>query len=61
MESDHTPDGAHRHRWAVVDFFVDGDRPMMRQACTCGLERAIPAWDRSWSPPAPGRPDQGSA
>jgi hypothetical protein len=41
---------AHRHRWSVVDFFVDHDRPMLRQSCACGATRAIPAWDRSWSP-----------
>jgi hypothetical protein len=41
---------AHRHRWAVVDFFVEDDRPMMRQACACGVTRAIHAWDRTWDP-----------
>jgi hypothetical protein len=45
---------AHRHRWSVIDFFVERDRPMLRQSCACGATRAIPAWDRSWSPdPAP--------
>jgi hypothetical protein len=42
----------HRHAWSVVDFFVEDDRPMMRQRCPCGAERAVPAWDRSWTPPA---------
>jgi hypothetical protein len=45
-------DALHRHRWAVIDFFVDQDRPMMRQSCACGGRRAIPAWDRSWDPDA---------
>lgn len=40
----------HRHQWSVVDFYVDDDTPMMRQACACGAERAIRAWDRSWEP-----------
>jgi hypothetical protein len=43
----------HRHQWSVVDFYVDDDTPMMRQACTCGAERAIRAWDRSWEPSVP--------
>jgi len=43
---------AHRHRWSVVDFLVQDNRPMMRQACACGAERAIPAWDRTWEPPS---------
>jgi len=46
------PDAPHRHRWAVTDFFVVEDRPMMGQACACGERRAIPAWDRSWDPGA---------
>jgi hypothetical protein len=41
----------HRHAWSVVDFLVIGDRPMMRQRCSCGTERDIPAWDRHWEPP----------
>ncbi|MEA2652196.1 MAG: hypothetical protein QOI85_1917 [Chloroflexota bacterium] len=40
----------HRHKWSAVDFYVERDRPMMRQACACGAERAIRAWDRSWQP-----------
>jgi hypothetical protein len=44
------PNVTHRHRWAVVDFFVEDERPMMRQACACGATRAIRAWDRSWDP-----------
>jgi hypothetical protein len=44
----------HRHRWSVVDFYVEQDRPMMRQACACGAMRAIRAWDRSWQPPNTG-------
>ena len=40
----------HRHRWSVVDFFVEHDRPMMRQQCDCGARRAIRAWDRTWDP-----------
>jgi hypothetical protein len=43
--------GPHRHRWSVVDFFLRDDRPMMRQRCTCGAERSIAAFDRSWEPP----------
>ena len=40
----------HRHRWSVEDFaFLDG-RPVMRQRCDCGARRAVPAWDRSWTP-----------
>jgi hypothetical protein len=46
------PDAPHRHRWAVTDFFVVEDRPMMRQSCACGERRAIPAWDRRWDPDA---------
>jgi len=42
---------AHRHGWSVIDFFVEADRPMMRQRCACGAVRAIGAWDRSWQPP----------
>jgi hypothetical protein len=45
-------DEPHRHRWAVTDFFVVEDRPMMRQSCDCGERREIPAWDRSWDPGA---------
>jgi hypothetical protein len=41
---------AHRHRWSVVDFFVDKDRPMVRQTCACGATRAIRAFDRTWTP-----------
>ena len=40
----------HRHQWSVVDFYVEEDRPMMRQACACGAARAIRAWDRFWDP-----------
>ena len=40
----------HRHQWSVVDFYVEEDSPMMRQACACGAERAIRAWDRFWDP-----------
>jgi hypothetical protein len=40
----------HRHQWSVVDFYVERDRPMIRQACACGAIRAIRAWDRPWSP-----------
>ena len=25
---------------------------MMLQRCTCGAKRSVPAWDRSWTPPA---------
>jgi hypothetical protein len=42
----------HRHQWSVVDFYVERDRPMMRQACACGVERSIHAWDRFWDPQA---------
>jgi len=40
----------HRHQWSVVDFYVEHDRPMMRQACACGATREIRALDRSWDP-----------
>jgi len=40
----------HRHAWSSLDFFVADDRPMIRQHCGCGSERAVPAWDRSWTP-----------
>ena len=40
----------HRHQWSVVDFYVDEGRPMMRQACACGAERTLRAWDRFWDP-----------
>jgi hypothetical protein len=43
----------HRHRWSVVDFYVDQDRPMMHQACSCGAVRGIRAWDHFWDPQAP--------
>jgi predicted DsbA family dithiol-disulfide isomerase len=40
----------HRHRWSAKDFaFLDG-RPVMLQRCDCGARRAVPAWDRSWTP-----------
>ena len=42
----------HNHRWSVVDFHIEHDRPMMRQACACGAGRVIPAWDRTWVPPS---------
>ena len=41
----------HHHGWAVVDFFVEADRPMMRQACVCGTTREIRAFDVTWNPP----------
>jgi hypothetical protein len=44
----------HRHRWSVIDFLVEADRPMMRQTCGCGAVRVIPAWDRAWAPEDPG-------
>jgi predicted DsbA family dithiol-disulfide isomerase len=40
----------HIHQWAVIDFGLVDDRPMMHQRCDCGAERTIPAWDRSWQP-----------
>jgi predicted DsbA family dithiol-disulfide isomerase len=42
----------HSHRWAVIDFGLADDRPVMRQRCACGAERTIPAWDRTWQPRA---------
>jgi predicted DsbA family dithiol-disulfide isomerase len=42
----------HSHSWAVVDFGLVDDRPMMQQRCDCGAERTIPAWDRTWQPRA---------
>jgi hypothetical protein len=45
------PDAAHRHLWSVLGFLVADDRPMMRQRCSCGAERKVPAWDRQWQPP----------
>ena len=43
---------AHRHRWSVAGFGLDVGRPVMQQSCAaCGLERTIPAWDRTWIPP----------
>jgi predicted DsbA family dithiol-disulfide isomerase len=42
----------HSHRWAVIDFGLADDRPVMRQRCPCGAERTIPAWDRTWQPRA---------
>jgi hypothetical protein len=41
---------AHRHRWSVVDFFAEKDRPMVRQTCACSATRAIRAFDRTWAP-----------
>jgi len=50
----------HRHEWSADDFYVENDRPMMRQSCACGATRGIKAWDRSWdpdaTPPKAGRP-----
>jgi hypothetical protein len=43
----------HRHQWSVVDFYVEDDRPMMRQSCACGATRSIRAWDRTWDPTTP--------
>jgi hypothetical protein len=43
-------DERHRHAWRTIDFLVRDGRPMIAQACACGATRAIPAWDRSWSP-----------
>lgn len=48
----------HRHQWSVVDFYVERDRPMMRQACACGATRAIRAWDRFWDPAAQAAKDK---
>ena len=45
-------DSAHRHAWSIVDFGVADGRPIVRQACACGATRTVPAWDRSWTPPA---------
>ena len=42
---------AHRHTWTGADFFVDDDRPMMRQTCPCGAARDIRAFDVTWEPP----------
>jgi hypothetical protein len=42
--------GPHRHRWSQVDFFVDGERPMVRSTCACGETRTIRAFDRTWEP-----------
>lgn len=41
----------HRHRWSVEDFAFHDGRPVMRQRCDCGERRAVPAWDRTWTPP----------
>lgn len=44
---------AHRHRWSVAGFALEAGRPVMHQSCAvCGLERTIPAWDRTWTPPS---------
>lgn len=43
-------DGSHRHAWSVVDFGIADGRPIMRQACSCGATRTVPAWDRAWTP-----------
>jgi hypothetical protein len=40
----------HRHRWIGVDFYLDGERPMLRQTCTCGAERRLRAFSRYWEP-----------
>ena len=42
----------HRHQWSVAAFRLDDGRPLMVQRCDCGAERSVPAWDRSWTPPA---------
>ncbi|HET8587533.1 MAG TPA: DsbA family oxidoreductase [Candidatus Limnocylindria bacterium] len=47
-----SPVEQHGHRWAVTDFGLVDDRPMMRQRCACGAQRTIPAWDRTWQPRA---------
>jgi predicted DsbA family dithiol-disulfide isomerase len=52
---------AHRHQWSVAAFRLVEDRPTMLQRCACGAERAMPAWDRSWTPPAAWRLVGGAA
>lgn len=53
MSAGRTPMNAaqHRHAWAVVDFGIVDGRPMVRQRCSCGTERQVPAFDRTWDPP----------
>ncbi len=41
----------HRHHWSVDRFALDGVRPIVHQRCACGARRAVPGWDRSWTPP----------
>jgi len=54
-----TAAGTHRHQWTIVGFAFEDDRPLMQQRCVdCGQERAIPAWDRTWTPSADERPVQ---
>ena len=40
----------HVHAWVGVAFSMEGDRPLFRQACACGADRAIRAWERYWDP-----------
>jgi hypothetical protein len=45
-----TPPG-HEHAWALVQFELVDDHPVVRQHCTtCGLVRRYRAWERYWSP-----------
>ena len=39
------------HAWATVDFGITDGRPTVRQRCTCGSERQVRAFDRTWDPP----------
>jgi hypothetical protein len=38
----------HRHRWSGVEFYLEADRPMIRQTCPCGAERRLRAFERYW-------------
>ena len=51
-----TPAAQHAHAWALMQFELVDEHPVVRQQCvTCGFVRRYRAWERYWDP----APDQG--
>ena len=50
-EADLAPAAAHEHDWALMQFALVDDRPVVRQQCgACRLVRSYRAWERYWVP-----------